>query len=108
MAKRHETPVRVAEPVQVYLAREDRRTLERLAEQLDISMSDVLRKALAAFEQSMLGPDTHPSLRIIGIAGNETRSTGRDVATDHDEYLAALTDESITTSTAGKAKKRGR
>jgi hypothetical protein len=48
--KRRKRPVRVAEPVQVYLDRADRERLERLAARLDTTKSDVLRQGLAALE----------------------------------------------------------
>jgi len=41
---------RMAEPVQVYLERPDRERLERLAEHLDATKSDVLRRGLEALE----------------------------------------------------------
>ena len=53
MTKNHETrkpATRVAEPVQVYLASPDRERLERLAERLDTTKSDVLRRGLEALE----------------------------------------------------------
>jgi hypothetical protein len=53
MKKKHERPTRpdrVAEPVQVYLDRPDRERLERLAEQLDTTKSDVLRRGLEALQ----------------------------------------------------------
>lgn len=40
----------MGEPIQVYLARGDRERLERLAERLELSKSDVLRRGLAALE----------------------------------------------------------
>ena len=43
-------PKRVAEPVQVYLDGPDRERLERLAERLDTTKSDVLRRGLEALE----------------------------------------------------------
>jgi hypothetical protein len=53
MTKRHEPRKRagrVAEPVQVYLGGPDRDRLERLAERLDTTKSDVLRRGLEALE----------------------------------------------------------
>ena len=53
MKRNHETrkhATRVAEPVQVYLASPDRERLERLAERLDTTKSDVLRRGLEALE----------------------------------------------------------
>ncbi len=48
--KRPRSPGRVAEPVQVYLNPADRERLERLAERLEATKSDVLRQGLAALE----------------------------------------------------------
>jgi len=92
MNRGHDKPLRhrVAEPVQVYLDSDDRQILKRLAEQLDLSMSDVLRKALAAFEQSMLTPERHPSLQIIGIAGKAEAPLRYDAAVEHDRFLSEL------------------
>lgn len=43
-------PKRLAEPVQVYLDPADRERLERLAERLESTKSDILRRGLAALE----------------------------------------------------------
>jgi Arc/MetJ-type ribon-helix-helix transcriptional regulator len=92
MSRRHENAGvgrRVAEPVQVYLVRGDRDRLERLADQLDATKSDVLRRALHALEQQLADPATHPALRLIGLADRETASpAGYDVAREHDRFLA--------------------
>src|ERR1043166_641563 len=92
MSRRHENAGvrrRVAEPVQVYLVRGDRDRLERLADQLDATKSDVLRRALHALEQQLADPATHPALRLIGLADRETASpAGYDVAREHDPSLA--------------------
>lgn len=92
MTKRHERPVsgrRLAEPVQVYLVRGDRDRLERLAEQLDATKSDVLRRALHALEQQIADPATHPALRLIGLADREAAPPAKyDVAREHDRFLA--------------------
>ena len=47
---------RVAEPVQVYLDPADRDRLERLAQQLEATKSDVLRRGLAALESQTRKP----------------------------------------------------
>jgi hypothetical protein len=80
----------VAEPVQVYLDARDRGRLERLAEQLDATKFDVLRRALETLEQQMTDPALHPALRIIGIAGAHAAPPSRsyDVAREHDWFLA--------------------
>jgi len=56
MKKRHERvarPGRVAEPVQVYLERPDKDRLERLADRLSATKSDVLRRGLEALESQL-------------------------------------------------------
>ena len=91
MTKNHEDERRrVSEPVQVYLARPDRLRLERLAEQLDATKSDVLRKGLAALEREITSPASHPALRVVGLAAAYPRRQGPryDVATEHDRFLA--------------------
>jgi hypothetical protein len=111
MTKHHEGRAgRVSEPVQVYLAREDRQTLQRLAEHLDLSMSDVIRNALAAYEQSVLSPEAHPSLRIIGIAGDVRARDRYDVAVEHDRFLADISTRDAVAPGQRKpaGRKRGR
>jgi len=99
---------RVAEPVQVYLARHERQTLKRLADQLGLSMSDVIRRALAALEESVMHPERHPALRLIGSAGDERAPrAGYDVAAEHDRYLADVADPPVAGRARGK-KRRGR
>ena len=62
MTKRHDRRQsgRVAEPVQVYLDPADRERLERLAERLEATKSDVLRRALAALESQVRQPVPAP------------------------------------------------
>ena len=81
--------VREAAPLQVYLVSDERERLERLAEQLDASKSDVVRRALLALERELLSPATHPALRLIGIADRElAERVPVDVAREHDRLLA--------------------
>ena len=65
---------RVAEPVQVYLDLADRERLERLAERLEATKSDVLRRGLAALESQtrraeapMAVPEPLPTFRGGGL-----------------------------------------
>src|SRR5215203_4400164 len=81
--------VREAAPLQVYLVNDERERLDRLAEQLDASKSDVVRRALLALERELLSPATHPALRLIGIADTEqSEREPLDVAREHDRVLA--------------------
>jgi len=90
MTNSHDTSrKRVSEPVQVYLDRAQHRRLERLAGELGLSKSDVVRRSLEALETQISDPTEHPALRIIGIAsGEKPRSAGYDVAREHDRLLA--------------------
>lgn len=97
---RKRLPPRVAEPVQVYLERPDRERLERLATQLDVTKSDVLRRGLEALEHQLSDPGEHPALRVIGIAERERGRPSGDVARDHDRYLA---DGEIASWSMGRA-----
>lgn len=83
-------PKRVAEPVQVYLDPPDRVRLERLAADLNATKSDVLRRALEALEQQITDPDSHPAIRMIGLAGTHARhsSPPYDVGIEHDRFMA--------------------
>jgi|SRR4029079_1898716 hypothetical protein len=63
--------VREAAPLQVYLVADERDRLERLADQLDATKSDVIRRGLLALERELQSPTSHPALRLIGIADAE-------------------------------------
>ena len=81
--------VREAAPLQVYLIADERDRLERLADQLDASKSDVVRRGLLALERELLSPASHPALRLIGIADAEIAGTTEaDAARDHDQVIA--------------------
>ena len=94
MSKSHERR-RISEPVQVYLDRDERATLDHLSEHLELSKSDVIRRALAALERETLSPDAHPALRLIAMVGaDEERDAGAtyDPAVEHDRFLADIND----------------
>jgi hypothetical protein len=78
-----------AAPVQVYLDRQSRDRLERLAGSTGATKSDILRRGLLALERELTDPGSHPALRLIGIAAAEAPGVGYDVAREHDRYLAA-------------------
>jgi Arc/MetJ-type ribon-helix-helix transcriptional regulator len=114
MTEHHENRARrMSEPVQVYLARSDRLRLERLAEQLDATKSDVLRKGLEALEREMTSPAAHPALRIVGLAAAYPRrkGPGYDVATEHDRFLSESEEASWRSAEprrTGRRPKRGK
>ncbi len=76
-------------PVQVYLAPTERERLERLAEQLETTKSEALRRGILALERELTDPAAHPALRLIGLAGKARPSDDAyDVAREHDRALA--------------------
>src|SRR3954468_2247525 len=92
MARRR---VREAAPLQVYLVADERDRLERLADQLDASKSDVVRRGLLALERELLSPTAHPALRLIGIADAETAGVVEgDAARNHDQLIAEAEEDS--------------
>jgi hypothetical protein len=112
MARYHDRkrkPGRVSEPVQVYLAQEDRATLQRLAEQLGLSMSDVIRRALSVLEQNVMDPKNHPALRLIGVIDSpDMTPLPYDPAAEHDRFLADVADPPVAPVAPTARKRRGR
>lgn len=95
---------RVGEPVQVFLAAPDRERLLALAEQLGASKSDVVRQGLAALEREVLNPDANPLLQLIGAIKDDDGITedGRDLARDHDAFLAGALETRMTRGASRK------
>jgi hypothetical protein len=78
--------LRAKKPVQVYLDEKRVTLLDRMAEALGISQSEVLRRSLDCLAQDVLAPQEEPLLKLIGLAGMDTESPG-DLSTRHDDYL---------------------
>jgi hypothetical protein len=101
--------VREAAPLQVYLVADERDRLERLADQLDASKSDVVRRGLLALERELLSPSAHPALRLIGIADDEVAGAeSTDVARNHDDVIADAEEASWTMPKRGRSSHGGR
>ncbi len=75
-------------PIQVYLAPKQRARLDRLAEQLDTSKSDILRRGIMALEREITNPYAHPALRLIGLSDGAEHGPAYDVAAEHDRFFA--------------------
>ena len=73
-------------PVQVYLDDEDRARLDRLAEQLGLSMAETLRLALRRLAAEAWGEDD-PLLRLAGTL--ESPEVPHDLSTRHDDYAVS-------------------
>lgn len=77
-----------AVPVQVYLARDERGRLERLAASLGTTKADVLRRGLLALEREVEDPAQHPLLRLAGIGQDRGEDLSYDPAVEHDRAIA--------------------
>jgi hypothetical protein len=108
-------PGRVSEPapIQVYLERSQRERLERLAERLRTTKSDVVRRGIDALDRQVTDPKLHPALAIIGIAApgsDDDTELGYSVARDHDRFLSDAMENDIAEWRKAHrgAKRRGR
>jgi Arc/MetJ-type ribon-helix-helix transcriptional regulator len=111
MKRKRKGRVSEAAPVQVYLAGHDRERLERLAERLELTKSDVVRQGIQALERQMTNPAYHPLLSIIGIAGDagrDDRELGYSVGVEHDRFLAEVAEAEMAEWRKERARKRRR
>lgn len=79
-----------AAPVQVYLDRPSRDRLDQLADRLETTRSDVLRRGLVALERETSDPHAHPVLRLATSVPGGAPSLAYDVAREHDRFLASV------------------
>jgi hypothetical protein len=77
-------PPAVREPVQVYLAGDDRDLLARLAEETGLSKAEILRRGVRSFARELGGPS--PMLRFVAESTADGWASG--VAENHDDVLA--------------------
>jgi hypothetical protein len=84
MPKRAPRPAAVREPVQVYLAPDDRDLLNRLAEETGLSKAEILRRGVRSFAREQRGAS--PMLRFIAESSGEGWPDA--IAADHDAALA--------------------
>lgn len=75
----------VREPVQVYLAPDDRKLLDALARATGLSRAEILRRGIRSFAAAARGAGS-PMLAFLDEMAGEDWPTG--VAEDHDEFLA--------------------
>ncbi len=95
-------------PVQVYLGRADQARIDRLAQELELTKSDVVRRGLLALERELLDPASHPALKLIGIASGDPKTEARlDAAREHDRVLA-ISEEATWLKTPRKRRGRTR
>ena len=85
---------RVSEPtpVQVYLAPTEHARLERLADRLATSKSEILRQGIRALERQVTDPEAHPTLRLIGLGEGRDADGEYNAAVEHDRFIAGGAD----------------
>ncbi|MGH7674379.1 MAG: CopG family transcriptional regulator [Gemmatimonadales bacterium] len=77
-------PKVVREPLQVYLERDDRALLDRLAKETGLSRAEILRRGLRSFGAQQ-APLRSPMLEFLdSIAGTDWPA---DIGERHDDYL---------------------
>ena len=83
--KRNKNPRAVREPLQVYLDRDDRAMLDRLAKEAGLPRAEVLRRGIRSFAREQ-APATSPMLEFLrSLRGDDWPE---DIAERHDDYLA--------------------
>ncbi len=83
-------PSSVREPIQVYLTRRERAALERLARQMGVSRSEVLRRGLSALATGAVEIGHDPMDAMVG-AFDQTAAPS-DLAEGHDRHLLGALD----------------
>ena len=78
------SPRRVREPVQVYLAADDRDLLNRLVAETGLSKAEILRRGVRSFAKEQ--QTTSPMLQYLENLGDTEAPDG--TAVDHDAALA--------------------
>ena len=81
-------PLRVREPVQVYLDQGDRSLLEDVARRTGLSRAEILRRGLRLAADALLADRTPGSSfeHLIGALGDDP-SLPEDLSSRHDHYL---------------------
>jgi hypothetical protein len=81
-------PGKVREPIQVYLAEEERRLLDRLARESGVSRAEILRRGIAAVAREQEPWEASPVLGFVRRVAAEVPDLPPDAAARHDDHLA--------------------
>jgi hypothetical protein len=79
------TPLRLSEPLQIYITSDERRMLDALAAETGLSRAEILRRGLRTFAAERAG-DTGPVHELL-LSWREAKWPA-DIAIEHDEHLA--------------------
>lgn len=78
-------PRSVREPLQIYMAPDERRLLDTMAEQTGLSRAEVLRQGLRKFAAEQAGSDGPVQTFMRAM---REKALPADIAEAHDDYLA--------------------
>ncbi len=84
--KRRRTADQIREPIQVYLTPDERSTLDRVANLLDVSRAEILRRGIEAIARDAYAEAADPLDELVGRFDQPTAPC--DLATRHDDYQA--------------------
>ncbi len=88
MPRRPNKTAAVREPVQVYLTRQDRALLDRVAQKAGLSRAEVLRRGLRRIGAEVLAEESPVLALLDDMAAEDWPATmPGDVAERHDRYL---------------------
>lgn len=74
--------------IQVYLEQDQDKLLEHVAQDRQVSKSQLIRESLERYLEELVPPEADPALGIVNLAGRVGR---RDLSERHDAHLARLT-----------------
>jgi hypothetical protein len=77
----------VREPIQVYLDRDERTILDRVAQQEGVSRAEVLRRGLRSYAAEQSAGKT-PMLEFLEWVRQQDFDLPTDLSIRHDDYLA--------------------
>lgn len=83
MKKRNDSQIR--EPIQIYMAPDERRFLDTLAHESGLSRAEVLRRGMRSFAAEHAGDDGPMQTFMKSMREHRWPS---DIATAHDDHLA--------------------
>ena len=85
MIKRSSVLSRSREPLQIYLTLDERRFLDRLAEETGLSRAEILRRGMRSFAAERAGDDGPMQVFMRSMRGARWPA---NIASSHDEHLA--------------------
>lgn len=83
--KHKRSDAEVREPIQIYMAPDERRFLDTLASETGLSRAEVLRRGMRSFAAEQAGDDGPMQTFMKSMREHHWPA---DIATSHDEHLA--------------------